>query len=54
MILEPISLFLAKMIQTNYSHKCSGFVGGFALLVSNLTGPGLVSLSLVYQDSGWL
>jgi len=37
-----------------FGGKTIGFFGGFSLLVSNLTGPGLVSLSLVYQDSGWL
>jgi len=39
---------------SGFGGKTIGFVGGFSLLVSNLTGPGLVTLSLVYQDSGWL
>eukprot|EP00026_Physarum_polycephalum_P003313 Phypoly_transcript_03323.p1 GENE.Phypoly_transcript_03323~~Phypoly_transcript_03323.p1 ORF type:complete len:556 (+),score=48.61 Phypoly_transcript_03323:797-2464(+) len=39
---------------SGFGGKTIGFFGGFSLLVSNLTGPGLVSLSLVYQNSGWL
>lgn len=39
---------------SGFGGKTIGFWGGFSLLVSNLTGPGLVSLSLVYQNSGWL
>jgi hypothetical protein len=39
---------------SGFGGKTIGFVGGFSLLVSNLTGPGLVSLALVYQDAGWL
>ncbi|KAG0298133.1 hypothetical protein BGZ98_000306 [Dissophora globulifera] len=34
--------------------KDISFLGGLALLISNMTGPGLVTLPIVAQSAGWL
>ncbi|KUJ07081.1 uncharacterized protein LY89DRAFT_789882 [Mollisia scopiformis] len=31
-----------------------GFYGGMALLISSITGPGLTTIPLLYQEAGWL
>ncbi|CZR67268.1 uncharacterized protein PAC_17167 [Phialocephala subalpina] len=31
-----------------------GFYGGMALLISSITGPGLTTIPLLYQQAGWL
>ena len=34
--------------------KDISFWGGLALLISNMTGPGIVTLPIVAQSAGWL
>ena len=37
-----------------FGSKTIGFGGGCCLLWNNITGPGMVSLMLIYQSAGWL
>eukprot|EP01132_Coremiostelium_polycephalum_P002424 gene2424-2994_t len=37
-----------------YGHKTIGTIGGLCLLIGNMTGPGMVSISLQYQQGGWI
>ena len=37
-----------------FGDKGIGFWGGFSLLWNNITGPGMVTLILIYSKCGWL
>lgn len=37
-----------------FGGKKISFFGGCCLLLNNITGPGLITLPLIYQQSGWL
>lgn len=37
-----------------FGQKTIGFLAGFALMVNNITGPGIPSVSNVFSESGWL
>ncbi|EFA76101.1 hypothetical protein PPL_10680 [Heterostelium album PN500] len=37
-----------------FGKKSIGFIGGVCLLIGNMTGPGMVSIPLQYQEGGWL
>lgn len=41
-------------IEVLENRKDISFFGGVALLVNNITGPGLITIPLVYQQAGWL
>ncbi|GAM27241.1 hypothetical protein SAMD00019534_104160 [Acytostelium subglobosum LB1] len=43
-----------KIINTTYGHKTIGTLGGFCLLIGNMTGPGMVGIALQMQQGGWL
>ncbi|EGG19277.1 hypothetical protein DFA_02064 [Cavenderia fasciculata] len=40
--------------QNLFGHKTIGYIGGFCLLVGNITGPGLVEIASTYQHGGWI
>ena len=39
---------------SGFGHKTIGFFGGFALLVNNMTGPGMTAIPPIFQQAGWL
>lgn len=36
-----------------FGNKTIGFFGGFALLVNNMTGPGMTAIPPIFQQAGW-
>jgi len=34
--------------------KQIGFIGGVALMVNNITGPGMVTIPVMFQQAGWM
>jgi hypothetical protein len=41
------------MADTTYQ-KNIGTIGGLSLLMSSITGPGLLTIPLLFQEAGWL
>ncbi|EGC28531.1 hypothetical protein DICPUDRAFT_51794 [Dictyostelium purpureum] len=41
-------------LEKSFGHKTIGFFGGVSLLIGNMTGPAMVSTSLVFQQGGWI
>lgn len=37
-----------------FGSKTIGFFGGFALLVNNMSGPGMMQIPYIFQQAGWL
>ncbi|GAM23877.1 hypothetical protein SAMD00019534_070520, partial [Acytostelium subglobosum LB1] len=40
-------------LKTTFGHKTIGTLGGYCLLIGNMTGPGMVGIALQMQEGGW-